>query len=151
MATSVYGTNPTNPQINQGLTAKQNKIYGFGFPAGSIPGKGFFFRQAEIALIKNNIHQLLLTEQGERVMLPAYGLSLKKYLFQPLDKILVENITDEIKTQIYNFIPQVKITKLQLSETNNINYMGGHGLRIKLDLLASDLNNTIFTVGAEII
>jgi phage baseplate assembly protein W len=151
MATTIYGTQPMNPEIGVGVEGKQNKIYGFGFPAGSLKGKGFFFAQADIALLKNNIHQLLLTEQGERIMFPSYGMSLKKYLFQPLDKLVVENISDEIKTQISNFIPQVKIGKLHIYESDNINYMGGHGIRIRLDLVATQLNNTIFTVGAEII
>ena len=151
MATNIYGTNPVNPQIEQGITAKENKVYGLGFPVGSLKGKGFFFRQSELALLKNNIHQLLFTDLGERVMLPFYGLSLKRFLFQPLDKLTVEAISDEIKTQIAAFIPQVKVSKLLISESSNMNYMGGHGIRIELVLLASELNNTIFTVGAEII
>ena len=151
MATNLYGTQPVDPQIGQGITAKENKIYGFGFPVGSQKGQGFFFRQSELALLKNNIHQLLLTDKGERIMVPSYGLSLKQYLFQPLDKITVENISNEIKDQMAAFIPQAKITKLEISEVNKINYMGGHGIFIKLHLVATDLNNTIFTVGAEII
>ena len=151
MATSIYGTQPASPQIAEGLVGKETKIYGLGFPVGSLKGNGFFFKQSDIALLKNNIHQLLLTQRGERVMVPAYGLNLQRYLFQPLDELLVTYITEEIQNQIAAFMPQVKISKLEISESDDINYLGGHGLRIKLVLVATELNNTIFTVGAEII
>ena len=149
MATILYGKE-ISKSISQSIESKSSNIYGLGFPTGSIGGKGYFNKAVNLELLKNNIKQFILTYKGDRVMLPTYGLNLGPYLFEPLDEDLVSDIRMEIETQFAIFFSGVVITKLRILGSDKINYEGGHGLRIELDLLATQIDNNIFTVGATI-
>jgi phage baseplate assembly protein W len=64
--------------------------------------------------IKSNLINLLLTEQGERVNLPEYGIGLKNKLFeQELDPKLIET---QISDQIARYMGQeIELTDIQTS------------------------------------
>ena len=145
VTTTVYGTE-LGAFVSETVQAKVNNIYGLGFPVGATSGAGFFYKQANLTLLKNNIKQFLSTIKGERVMLPSYGLNLIPFLFQPLDEELVDQIKYEITTQIGTYFPSIQIAKLRLFESDSINYLGGHGLKIELDLIATNFNNNQITV-----
>ena len=150
MGTTIYGVVPA-PTTKEVVTGKSNTFYGLNYPSTILPGKGYFHKTTGIQLLKNNLQQLIRTEKGERVMLPEYGMSLQKFLFQPLDRDLVENIKEEVIVQVTRWLPFLTITKFRVFEENSVNIYGGHGLRLELDVVATDLNNTIFTVGASVI
>jgi len=150
MATNIYGVVP-DVTVAEEIKGKGNTFYGLNYPSVYLSGKGYFHKTTGIQLIKNNLKQLISTKKGERVMLPGYGLALQKYLFQPLDKDLVESIREEIVVQVERWFPYVTISKLRVLEQGSINIYGGHGLRIQLDVKATNLNNTMFTVGTDIL
>jgi len=148
--TTIYGKIPSI-DITQEIKGKANTFYGLNYPTGYLLGRGYFHKQSGIELLKNNLQQLIRTEKGERIMLPGYGLSLKEYLFQPLDRDLVGSIREEIIVQVGRWMPFLQIDKLRVFEEAAVNIYGGHGLRIELDVRAINLNNTTFTVGASVI
>ncbi|HHZ81803.1 MAG TPA: hypothetical protein EYN64_03655 [Flavobacteriales bacterium] len=94
-STTLYGVNPPK-QISLELTSRSKENYGLAFPTGKKKGAGDFHKQTGITLLQNNLEQLLLTEKGERVMFPQFGLSLRKFLFEPLTQELFINIKYEI-------------------------------------------------------
>jgi len=145
-----YGIVPDN-QRKLEVTARSRKIYGLSFPTGQRTGAGDYNRESGLSLIRNNIEQLIQTEKGERVMLPQYGMSLKRFLFQPLTEELFTRIRHEIMTSIATFAPEVRIMKIRVIESDQINVEGGMGLTISLSLVATQLNNTIFQVGVKIV
>jgi len=145
----VYGVVP-DAQLKLEVTARSNKIYGFSFPTGGLRGGGDYNRESGLTLLRNNLEQLLQTEKGERVMIPQYGINLKKFLFQPLTEELFINIRYEVLTSIKRYIPEVTVKKLQVLESDYVNVEGGMGLILNLSLVASELNNTIFEVGVKI-
>ena len=65
-------------------------------------------------LVRNKLKQLLSTEKGERVMLPNYGINIKRFLFQPLDTVTFEEIKEEILTGLNNYAPDVEVLKLSV-------------------------------------
>jgi phage baseplate assembly protein W len=146
---TTYGITPDN-QIKLDLTSRSKKSYGFSFPLGRKKGKGDYNKESGISLLKNNLEQLILTEKGERVMIPQYGMSLRRFLFQPLTEELFTNIRQEVLTSIATFMPEVSVNRIQVLESEDINIEGGMGLLINLVLVATELNNTIFTVGVKI-
>ena len=81
---NVYGKIPPR-YIKQSPTSKRQEVYGLAFPLGSAPNGGFLSKKSGVDLIKGAVKQLLLTERGERIMLPNFGCNLRKFLFQPLD------------------------------------------------------------------
>jgi|TARA_B100000989_G_scaffold95697_1_gene69606 phage baseplate assembly protein W len=74
------------------------------------------FRQ----LIKQNFKMLLLTNKGERVMIPEYGVGMKRFLFSNFDEATFARIENEIIEQASIYIPVVNIIELAFvpSETN---------------------------------
>ena len=146
----VYGINPTNER-KLDVTSRTRKTYGLTFPVGRRSGAGDYNRESGVSLLRNNIEQLLQTEKGERVMIPQYGMSLKRFLFEPLTEELFVRIRHEVLTSIATYATEVKVMKIQVIESDDINVEGGMGLIINLSLVAKNLNNTIFQVGVRVV
>ena len=103
-----YGRDLAVPEKSL-IKSKITKVLGLNYPIGyniadKITGTSvnknkvtnYFNSHSSVELVKNNLRQLLLTEKGERIMLPDFGLSLRKFLFEPLDEILVKIMRDHI-------------------------------------------------------
>lgn len=71
--------------------------------------------------IRNSIFNLFNTNQGERILNPTYGLNLKQYLFEGVNKQNGSLIGDAIKTGITAFEPRVNIEQIAIiaDEDNN--------------------------------
>jgi len=61
--------------------------------------------------VKSNLINLLLTQPGERIFLPKYGIGLKYLLFE--QQINLEILEEKIRTQTTRYIPQIEITELR--------------------------------------
>ena len=61
--------------------------------------------------VKSNLINLLLTQPGERIFLPKYGVGLKYLLFE--QQINLEILEEKIRTQTTRYIPQIEITELR--------------------------------------
>lgn len=148
MGTIVYGRT-VNKQIQKDVQVIDNKIYGFQFPLKDNK-RGYFSKQTGIELVKNNLKQLLRTERGERVMLPNYGVSLKKYLFEPLDKLTFQSLQSEILTSISNYMPNIEVLKLSAVNTEDIGYEGVPGVVITLVAELKEFQNNLIEVEVKI-
>tara|TARA_R110002153_G_scaffold69570_2_gene183848 strand:- start:141 stop:608 length:468 start_codon:yes stop_codon:yes gene_type:complete len=140
---NVYGR--TVPRyMEQVPTAQRHHQYGLKFPLGSrISTGGVFSKSSGVGMIKDSVKQLLLTDKGERVMLPGYGTNLKRFLFQPLDELTFEAIKREITSSFYKYIVGANITKIRVIPLGSIGPSGGNSLKIALDL---ELTGTEFEV-----
>ena len=98
------------------LDFNKNKAIGVAFPFDS-PG---VFRQSfkEKDAIKSNLINLLLTEPGERIMEPTFGLGLKNKLFE--NNINVEELKLQIGDKINQFIPQVSLMDVDAQLDQNL-------------------------------
>ncbi len=67
--------------------------------------------------VKSNLINLLLTQPGERVFLPKYGVGLKYLLFE--QQINLEVLEEKIRTQVTRYIPQIEITELSTGLSEN--------------------------------
>jgi hypothetical protein len=83
---------------------------GSAVPASAIPPQ----------LLSDSIKQILLTEQGERVMRPDFGTRLRRKLFESIDQALVKEIQKEVVMAIARWEPRVEVVKVEVfQETNN--------------------------------
>ncbi len=130
MATTVYGQ-LSSKQVKKDTIVIDKKIYGLGFPIQSTK-RGIFIKQTGIELVKNNLIQLIKTERGERVMLPNYGISLRKFLFEPLDEELFNSLKNEVINSINAYMPEVEIIKISAVITDKINVEGLSGMILTL-------------------
>jgi phage baseplate assembly protein W len=63
-------------------------------------------------LIKQNLKMLILTNTGERVMIPNYGVGINKFLFQNWSDSTFASIETEILEQVAVYMPVVSITEM---------------------------------------
>jgi phage baseplate assembly protein W len=149
MTTSIYGRSPSIG-IQKDVISTTKKVYGLGYPLPLTPKKGYFAKQSGVTLVRNNLRQLLMTNKGERVMLPDYGTNLQAYLFEPLDKFTVQNIRDDILHAISKYAAGVSVTKLQVYPNNKVNLEGVQGINVVLHVQVQELDNQIIDVKVEI-
>jgi len=83
---------------------------------------GFFRTQTDIDQIKSDLLILLLTEPGERVMLPEFGTPLRKYFFEPNDPSVISQVRQTIADSIAVWEPRIAVQEIEVingSEVNN--------------------------------
>ena len=67
------------------------------------------------SLATQNLKMLVLTNPGERMMDPNFGVGLRKYLFElNIDKTYTD-IQTKIIEQVSRYLPYIKIQKVQVS------------------------------------
>ena len=71
-------------------------------------------------LIKQNLKMLILTNKGERVMIPNYGVGINQFLFEQYNSSTFARIETEILEQVSMYMPVVNILELMFipNETN---------------------------------
>jgi len=90
------------------------KYPGIPYPITKNP-KGFFYIQDGINQVKADMLVLLLTNPGERVMLPTYGTPLRKLMFDPNDPKLILQTKNMIARSLKLWEPRVAITQIQVN------------------------------------
>ena len=97
---NINGNRRINPlDINKDVTI------GVAFPLDDV--NIFKGTQTVKEQVKTNLINLLLTEPGERLYTPNYGVGLKGLLFEP--NIDQENLNSKINQQINFYIPEISL------------------------------------------
>lgn len=95
-------------QINP-LSINSNTTIGVAFPLDDI--NMFSGTQTFKEQVKSNLLNVLLTDRGERVNQPQFGIGLKNLLFE--QNINEEGLKEKISHQIGIFIPEIELVDLQ--------------------------------------
>jgi phage baseplate assembly protein W len=74
---------------------------------------GYFRNQRSINQIKSDILILLLTNPGERIFLPSFGVPLRSLLFDPNDGTLSLKAQAMIASAISQWEPRVAVEQIQ--------------------------------------
>ena len=170
MATTTTTTNygvPVALSIKKGVKSEYRNRPGLAYPLtqnrtvvvtsdlrkSSVPHATYFGKAIGLSLIKNNLNQLLRTERGERVMLPDYGLSLKKYLFEPLDETTFELIKSDILGTLRKYFSIGRVLNLSVLGGEKATSQGKseeNKLFIKLTIQLLDESLDIFDIEAKV-
>ena len=62
--------------------------------------------------IKQNLKMLILTEPGERVMEPDFGVGMKRFLFENFSEDVYSQIDASIREQVSIYMPDVSIRRI---------------------------------------
>ena len=72
--------------------------------------------------IKQNVKNLFLTNKGERVMMPSFGVGFREFLFENWTAGLASEIESAARTQVKIYLPFVKLNNLTfLTEEESTN------------------------------
>jgi len=71
--------------------------------------------------LKSNLLNLLLTSPGERVMNPAFGCGLKRFIFEDITSNSLDSLQENILESISLYIPDITVTTFNFNtdEDNN--------------------------------
>ena len=68
--------------------------------------------------IKQNLKMLLLTNPGERIMIPRFGVGMRRYLFEVNSDDVYAQIDSRIREQVSIFLPYLQIKRIKFSSDN---------------------------------
>ncbi len=90
------------------------RFFGCPYPIIKHP-RGLLRTQNGIDQIKSDLLVLLLTNPGERCMLPEFGTPLRRLLFDPNDPLIAEQAREIIINSISMWEPRVVISEINVS------------------------------------
>jgi phage baseplate assembly protein W len=70
-------------------------------------------------LIKQNFKMLILTNPGERVMIPDFGVGIRAYLFENFNSSVESNISVAIRKQAKKYLPVISIESISFDNSNS--------------------------------
>ena len=89
------------------------EFLGCPYPIVETP-KGYFATQSGVRQIRSDLLALILTNQGERIMLPNFGCDLRRFLFEPGDTTLIAQVRAKIIQQLNLWEPRVVINDITI-------------------------------------
>lgn len=92
--------------------------YAVKLPLAQDTGDGYAMIKRMKTLVKQNMKMLILTNPGERVMEPDYGVGIRQFLFENFQSDVFARIDSKIREQVNLYMPAVQITKLQFGGSN---------------------------------
>jgi len=105
-----------NRKINP-LDINKDVTIGVRFPLNDV--NMFKGTQTFKEQVKSNLINLLLTEQGERINEPNFGVGLKRLLFE--QNINKENLEEKINFQIGFYIPEITLMSVSVGSIDDEN------------------------------
>tara|TARA_Y100000004_G_scaffold116018_1_gene130330 strand:+ start:61 stop:498 length:438 start_codon:yes stop_codon:yes gene_type:complete len=74
---------------------------------------GYRLTKTPAEAVKQNFKNLILTSPGERVMIPEFGVGLRRYLFEQQSTVTIREIRGRIQEQVSIYLPYVKINSIK--------------------------------------
>lgn len=145
----IRGSIPPN-KISSGIKRKDvNKRFGLQFPFTNT-SRGYFSKMADEQVIRSNLRQLIMTEPGERVMLPDYGCPLKSLLFMPLDDDVITEMRERILFSVNTYLPTVVVLDLIVVPLDEFASNGMPTIKITLSCKIRDSVDSTFNVSVTL-
>ena len=73
----------------------------------------------DIARINQSLFLIFETPKGSRLMMPEFGSDLRKYRFDPLDRVLMERLRYTITEDIRRWEPRISLTSIEFLADNH--------------------------------
>lgn len=73
----------------------------------------------DVEAVKADILQLILTNPGERVMMPNFGTPLRNLLFEQNDPLIYEKIRQVIVASVTQWEPRIVVTEITVTDEAN--------------------------------
>jgi phage baseplate assembly protein W len=93
--------------------------FGVALPLRISSSDGFVMIRTIKRLVKQNLKMLILTNPGERVMEPQFGVGMKRYLFQNFSQTTNSEISAKIREQVSIYLPLVNIINIDFDSSDS--------------------------------
>jgi len=111
-----------------------NVKIGIDLPIRRDDGLGGFFASTSttIEAVKNNIRNLLQTNEGERFFQPNLGLNLRTLLFEHIKNENLIGVQNAILDKIEFWLPFVEVRDIQVLSNDDDTTIGVNEIRVKI-------------------
>lgn len=103
------------------LDLQPDVAIGIDLPMDSGTGAGFKQNYTSIDQAVANAKNLLLTEKGERIMLPTFGTNIKKTLFENITDETIVDLENNVRTSFATWLPYIFINELAITDDRDYN------------------------------
>ena len=95
--------------------------------------------------VQQNFKNLMLTNPGERVMLPNFGAGIRQLLFEPITEALFDKVRARIFGQVRTFMPFVTIEDIFVNNQSDRQDFGPNEIQITIvyNILPLDTRSTL--------
>tara|TARA_R110000744_G_scaffold1529_2_gene5414 strand:+ start:371 stop:766 length:396 start_codon:yes stop_codon:yes gene_type:complete len=91
-------------------------------------------------VVKQNFRMLLLTSPGERIMIPNFGVGLRRFLFEPLDRQQFGRVERRIIDQVDTYLPFLTISDISFLTSDESPQLGSNTLSISVKYSIPSVN-----------
>lgn len=95
-----------------------------------------------LEVIKQNIRMIVLTNPGERIMIPEFGAGLYRLLFQPMSEVVFITVRDEIIRQVGIYMPFVEIKDVKFITNKEDENLQPNRLNVSIKYSVPSINLT---------
>ena len=113
---------------------------------GSVADGFFASTSTTIEAVKNNIRNLLQTEEGERFFQPNLGIGLRRLLFENITEENLLGIQDVILDKLEFWLPFVEVRDIQVLSRDDTTDIGVNEIRVKILFNLKQDPNTLDSV-----
>lgn len=126
------------------LDFEGNVAIGLKLPLNSSTNSFFALNYTSWDQLRSNLKNLLLTEKGERYMIPDYGAGLKKFIFEPNDDITLDIIEEYITETVNKWMPRININSVNITRNDRNEHQ--LNVSIKFSDKYDESNNDVLTI-----
>lgn len=83
------------------------------------PINGFSVNKTAVESIRQDFKMLILTNPGERMMNPDYGVGIKRLLFEQKNNSSFQALSGIIQKQVKKYMDFLKIDNIQITDIEN--------------------------------
>ena len=65
-------------------------------------------------MASQNLKMVILTNPGERIMVPAFGVGVRRLLFEPATPGTISIVKDRIQQQVKKYLPYIDLINLRV-------------------------------------
>lgn len=100
--------------------------FGVSLPITFDSSDGFTMLYSIRNTIKQNFKMLILTNPGERVMQPDFGVGIKQFLFSNFTSTYRADISAKIHSQVKRYMPAIVVQTIDYGSTEDLNRISIH-------------------------
>ena len=105
------------------IDQQENRAIGVRFPFNA--DAVFFSTYTTAEQVKSNLLSIVLTEPGERIFRPNFGVGLRNYLFENF--IDQEDLKIRIEEQVNRYLPQINLLRVTVNKS-----LDSHELNVEI-------------------
>ena len=93
---------------------------------------GIALTKTMMEVIKQNFKNLVLTNPGERVMLPDFGVGIRRFLFEMNDTTTHGKIDGMVRSQTKKYMPFVAINQIAFNPQSSASILDANDINIEI-------------------